>query len=126
MGFCVNCKYHTTEGTTLRNPKRKDFGRYTEEYEEKSGFIFAEKHFCTKPEFCNVDYVTGKTVYADCYKKNSFEACVFFDDGTVTDDVVQDDTSVTEPEDNTQDTEGSDDTTSNDSTDGSDGEGTGE
>ncbi len=76
MGNCVNCVYHTTS-----NNDRDYIVTKESDYERRPKVIGKEPHFCTYSGYTKTDYVTGGTVYANCYEKNFHGECMFFDSG---------------------------------------------
>ena len=61
MGFCINCIYHKEIAQQSLHSK--------------------ERHVCLNKAYEEYDYITGKAFNPNCYLKNNFEECLYFDDG---------------------------------------------
>lgn len=63
MGICINCKHHSVSN----------------EATEKSMYLYHQSHFCTNENYVETDYITGVKKNADCYKKNKFGECPYYE-----------------------------------------------
>ena len=83
MGNCIYCIYHTTRNNPVT------FSNIGGVKTPKINVIGKEPHFCKYPTFKKTDFVTGAEIYADCYSKNFYGECLFFDDGSVPAEIIE-------------------------------------
>lgn len=65
MGLCINCVYHTQTSRNQILP---------------NGCLRPSGHYCSNENNYRTDFVTGEIYYADCYEKNNFEECLFYEE----------------------------------------------
>lgn len=73
MGLCVDCKYHQTKNDCSDSILNRRA-------------VFAPRgHYCTNIKNSSQDFVTGETFNANCYQKNAFGECLYFEEANKTD-----------------------------------------
>lgn len=74
MGVCSKCIYYSLE-------------------EANSSFIKGRRinsnHTCLCPSNDRQDFVTGEIKHSNCYERNNFEECLFYDEGIIENDKVE-------------------------------------
>ena len=93
MGQCIDCVYHKLEVGTPQPFDEKWKKEFRKNFSEIP-YNPNEHHLCECPQYIKTDYVSGKRLLTECYDKNLYGECLFFEQ--VEDDTEEDNSEITE------------------------------